>query len=84
MRREGIEMRLTKADKETLILAMHLAIRDKETGINPDVPDPEMDAELRKDIERFTALRDKIVKALDPSAQKFGGLPKNAGRKPRS
>lgn len=57
-------MRLTKTDKETLVLALNLAIRDKEAGINPEIPDADLEAELRKEIERFTKLRDKISISL--------------------
>jgi hypothetical protein len=57
-------MRLSRPDKETLIFALNLAIRDRETAIDRDNPNEELDAEARAEIEKFTHLRDRIRKDM--------------------
>jgi hypothetical protein len=60
-------MRLTRSDKETLIFALNLAIRDRVNAIDPDNPNEKSDAEDRAHIEKFTRLRDRLRKDLKGS-----------------
>ncbi len=63
-------MKLSDREREFLLWALRLAIRDRATSIDKDNPIPDLDAESQEAVEMFEGLKRKVMQEKTRKAKR--------------